>query len=145
MLPEEVFELADVRDENSVCLQPPKCKNTQLKYRTANGNCNNPLPDRSFWGAAGQPMERLLLPAYEDGIWAPRLHSVDGSLLTSPRTVSRILFPDFDRPHSFINLLFMQFGQFTTHDFTQSSSIQNGELKSHLISKKDIFQEFHLK
>lgn len=53
-----------------------------------------------------------------------RSHSnVDGSHLSNPRTISRTLFNDVDRPHPNYNLLFMQFGQFITHDVTRSSSI----------------------
>lgn len=46
-----------------------------------------------------------------------------GGPLSNPRTISRLLIQDADRPHSTLNLLFMQFGQFLTHDVTQSASI----------------------
>lgn len=103
------------------------CENRQScthssKFRTMDGSCNNLDPQKTLWGAAGHPMERLLPPAYEDGIWLPRIHSVDGSLLTSPRIISRNIFDDINRPHSKYNLLLMQFGQFISHDVTQTSS-----------------------
>ncbi|CRK86945.1 CLUMA_CG000762, isoform A [Clunio marinus] len=104
------------------CLPHPKCSSIPLHYRTIDGTCNHG-PGRETWGAANTPMERLLPPAYEDGIWAPRNTAIDGSKLPSARTISRTLFPDFDRPHPFLNLMIMQFGQFLSHDFTQSSSI----------------------
>ncbi|XP_065078266.1 chorion peroxidase-like isoform X2 [Ochlerotatus camptorhynchus] len=99
------------------------------RYRTIDGSCNNPLPDRAGWGSAGYPFERLLPPAYEDGVWAPRIHSVTGNLLASTRTISAVLFPDVDHPDPHLNILFMQLGQFVTHDITLSQSIplDNGE------------------
>lgn len=53
--------------------------------------------------------------------------SVDGTPLTNARTISRILLRDVERPHPTINLLFMQFGQFMTHDVTQSASIRTSK------------------
>lgn len=129
----EDFELRQV-DANfegtalaNTCSPRIPCPATSPRYRTQDGVCNNPDPSKSSWGAAGSPMERLLPPSYEDGIWDPRRHSVDGSPLTNPRTISRELIQDIDRPHPLYNLLFMQFGQFITHDVTQSASITNGE------------------
>lgn len=52
-----------------------------------------------------------------------RLTSVSGRPLTNPRTISRLLIQDSDRPHATLNLLFMQFGQLLTHDVTMSASI----------------------
>ncbi|EDW83073.1 uncharacterized protein Dwil_GK22657 [Drosophila willistoni] len=112
------------------CRQPPICRDVKSIYRSHDGTCNNPLPERSFWGAAGQPMERLLPPAYEDGIWNPRAHSIDGSPLKSARQISRILLNDVNRPHPKYNLLVMQFGQLIAHDISQTSSVrlENGDL-----------------
>lgn len=104
------------------CLKVPNCPTEQSRYRTFDGSCNHGI-GRQTWGAAMTPMERLLPPAYEDGIWSPRLHSVDGSKLQSARRISQTLYPDVDRPHPFLNLMVMQFGQFLSHDITQSSSI----------------------
>ncbi|XP_075146789.1 chorion peroxidase [Haematobia irritans] len=111
------------------CQPPRPCLNPRSRYRSFDGSCNNILPHRSHWGAAGQPMERLLPPAYEDGIWTPRIHAKDGSLLTGAREISRILLGDADRPHPRYNLLLMQFGQFIAHDVTQSATVrlENGE------------------
>lgn len=110
------------------CLKVPKCPAEPSRYRTFDGSCNHG-PGRETWGAAMTPMERLLPPAYEDGIWSPRIHSVDGSKLQSARKISRILYPDIDRPHPYLNLMVMQFGQFLSHDFTQSASMSqpNGD------------------
>lgn len=108
------------------CLQPVRCDHG-CPYRTFDGTCNNLHPDRTSWGAAGHPFEKLLPPAYEDGVWAPRMHSVSERPLTSARTISALLLPDIDRPHPHLNQLMMQFGQFVAHDFTRSSSIKLGD------------------
>lgn len=55
--------------------------------------------------------------------------SVTGAPLPNPRTVSRLLLVDVDRPHPTINLLLMQFGQFITHDVTQSASVTTSMLQ----------------
>lgn len=93
------------------CQPPPVCGNIRSVYRSMDGTCNNPEPQRSLWGAAGQPMERMLPPAYEDGIWTPRAHSSDGTPLLGARKISRTLLSDVDRPHPKYNLMVMQFGQ----------------------------------
>lgn len=41
-----------------------------LKYRSVDGTCNN--VKNPGWGSAGSSMQRILPPAYEDGVWAPR-------------------------------------------------------------------------
>lgn len=109
------------------CPKRPFCPSQLSRYRTYDGNCNHGL-GKEAWGAAKTPMNRLLPPAYEDGIWAPRVTGIDGSKLTSPRFISRSIFPDLDRPHHTLNLMVMQFGQFLSHDFTQSSSITQRKL-----------------
>nr|AAT27427.1 chorion peroxidase [Aedes aegypti] len=101
------------------CLPPVPCS-PHSRYRTIDGSCNNPLPDRTSWGMEGYPFDRVLEPAYEDGVWAPRIHSVTGNLLPSARVISVALFPDEYRPDPRLNILFMQMGQFISHDFTLS-------------------------
>lgn len=124
------------------CPMKPSCPARPNRYRTLDGTCNHGI-GKETWGAARTPMERLLPPAYEDGIWSPRTTAHDGSKLTSARTISRTLFPDIDRPHPILNLMVMQFGQFLSHDFTQSSSITLR--KSTFIMKNDceIISNFH--
>lgn len=136
-IPSEEFELGLVRAnlegtaiENG-CGHPAICPSVPSKYRTQDGKCNNPDPAKSNWGAGGSPMERLLPPAYEDGIWEPRALAYDGSPLTNARTISRELLIDIDRPHPLYNLLLMQFGQFITHDVSQSASITQGDSYIH--------------
>ncbi|KAH8383684.1 hypothetical protein KR009_010037 [Drosophila setifemur] len=106
------------------CQPHPICRDLRSIYRRLDGTCNNPLPHRSLWGAAGQPMERLLPPAYEDGIWTPRAHSSDGTPLMGARKISRTLLEDVDRPHPKYNLLVMQFGQVLAHDISQTASVR---------------------
>ncbi len=106
---------------SKTCPIRPSC-NFNSRYRTIDGTCNH-FQGRETWGAAKTPVERLLPPAYEDGIWEPRQHSVAGGKLREARTISRVLFPDIDRPHPYLNLLVMQFGQFMTHDCSLSGSI----------------------
>lgn len=106
---------------SKTCPVPPKCIYNS-RYRTFDGTCNH-RDGKQTWGASRTPKERLLPPAYEDGIWSARQKATDGSKLKEARFISRILFPDIDRPHAYLNLMVMQFGQFLSHDFTQSGSI----------------------
>ncbi|XP_059614078.1 chorion peroxidase [Phlebotomus argentipes] len=103
--------------------QDAPCPSRPRRYRLSDGTCNNPLPGRTSWAAAGTPHERLLPPAYVDGIWEPRLVSATGQPLPSTRDISRFVFPDVDRPHATYNLLVMQFGQFISHDVTMTASV----------------------
>lgn len=139
----EEFELGTIRENlegtplENTCDQLPFCPSVAGRYRFPEGKCNNPDPKKGNWGAAGSPMQRLLPPSYNDGIWEPRTRSVDGSPLTGSRTVSRKLIVDADRPHSRLNLFFMQFGQFLTHDISQSSSITTSDGKNVRCCTKD--------
>lgn len=105
---------------NCDLLSPP-CPRQPAPFRQTNGACNNKR--RSDWGAAGTAMNRLLAPAYVDGVWEPRMFDSQGNPLTSARDISRNLFPDVDRPHRHLNVMTMQFGQFIAHDVTQSASV----------------------
>lgn len=126
------------------CATSPPChaKLLGFRYRSIDGVCNN--PNVGAWGAAKQPMERLVPPAYEDGVWVPRIHGVDGSLLITPRAISSTLFPDTDRPHPQLNLLTMQFGQFLSHDITQSGSTLKGNFIHHAKMGKFPRKHVHL-
>ncbi|XP_040155935.1 chorion peroxidase-like [Anopheles arabiensis] len=106
------------------CLVGPACDKGHSRYRRFDGRCNNIEPGGSLWGAAGYPMERLLPPAYGDGIWAPRIVSHTGRYLPSARKLSSTLFADLHHPHATCNVLFMQFGQFLAHDFSRNKPIK---------------------
>lgn len=75
---EEDFQLGDVlapiggTQLEHLCDQFPACPPQASRYRNIDGSCNNPDPTKGAWGAAGSPMERLLPPSYEDGIWRPK-------------------------------------------------------------------------
>ena len=137
-LEESQLNLFDVNLSGSplakTCPKRPVCLSKLSVYRTYDGSCNH-RHGKESWGAAKTPMERLLPPAYEDGIWSPRVSSFDGSKLTGPRIISRSIFPDLDRPHHTLNLMVMQFGQFLSHDFTQSSSITQREFEDIKLNK----------
>uniref|UniRef100_A0A182NG32 Uncharacterized protein n=1 Tax=Anopheles dirus TaxID=7168 RepID=A0A182NG32_9DIPT len=106
------------------CLVGPRCEKGHSRYRQLDGRCNNVEPGGSLWGAAGYPMERLLPPAYGDGIWAPRLVSVTGRYLPTARKLSSTLFADLPHAHGAYNVLLMQFGQFLAHDFSRNKPIE---------------------
>lgn len=63
------------------------------------------------------------------GIWAPRVSEDQGQPLNSPRLISGALFPDNDNPNYDFTLMLMQYGQFLSHDITQSIDTSFGELK----------------
>uniref|UniRef100_A0A182QEI0 Uncharacterized protein n=1 Tax=Anopheles farauti TaxID=69004 RepID=A0A182QEI0_9DIPT len=106
------------------CLIGPRCEKGHSRYRQPDGRCNNIEPGGSLWGAAGYPMERLLPPAYGDGIWAPRIVSVTGRYLPTARKLSSTLFTDLHHAHTSYNVLLMQFGQFLAHDFSRNKAIE---------------------
>ncbi|XP_069120604.1 uncharacterized protein [Argopecten irradians] len=89
-------------------------------YRTINGECNN--VDHPHWGAAHIIQNRLLPPAYQDGIDSPRTLSVNGSPLPSARYLSVEVFTNkydatFEPPDDTQrSLMVMVWGQFTDHD-----------------------------
>ncbi|KAL9694331.1 hypothetical protein quinque_013616 [Culex quinquefasciatus] len=102
------------------CLVGGDCLHKHLRYRRYDGKCNNVLHGRTLWGSAGYPMERILPPAYGNGVWSARVLSVTGNFLPSARSVSASLFGDLHVPHSKHNVLIMQFGQFLVHDITKN-------------------------
>lgn len=69
---------------------------------------------------------RLLPPVYQDGIWAPRVSEANGQPLNSPRLISTTLIVDNDIPNEDYTLMLMQFGQFLSHEITQSFDTSYG-------------------
>lgn len=59
---EDDFKLGDVDAPidgtflEHLCDQFPFCPPEQSRYRNIDGNCNNPNPAKSRWGAANSPM-----------------------------------------------------------------------------------------
>ncbi|XP_063229880.1 probable oxidoreductase PXDNL [Bacillus rossius redtenbacheri] len=90
--------------------------NPAYPFRTISGNCNNLRRPRM--GRALTTFGRLLPPAYEDGVSRPRVTSVAGGPLPSPRQVSTMIHVDISDLHSRYSMMLMQFAQFTDHDLT---------------------------
>lgn len=102
------------------CILGPECGEKHSRYRRFDGKCNNIGPGRSLWGSAGYPMERILPPAYGNGMSSSRELSQDGRFLPSTRVISDTLFTDLHVPHRKHNVLMMQLGQFLTHDISRN-------------------------
>ncbi|RXG68404.1 Chorion peroxidase [Armadillidium vulgare] len=85
-------------------------------FRTISGHCNNLI--RPDFGRSNTVFARMLPAAYDDGISAPRIRSVTGGFLPSPRRISTAIHNDISHPHPRYTLMVMQFGQFLDHDIT---------------------------
>lgn len=102
----------------NTCGPTPVCNHELERYRRIDGACNNKrFPS---WGMPTTPYARLLPPSYEDGVWSPRVSKINGKNLASPRLISTALFGEEDYPSEKYSLMVMQFGQFLSHDITQS-------------------------
>lgn len=101
----------------------PEC-NKHSKYRTIDGSCNN--LKHPTWGQAETAFNRLLHPAYDDVIDAPRQTGKHGHPLPLARVLSRTVATDSSHPHSKMTTMFMQFGQFLDHDFTKTPVTDHG-------------------
>ncbi|KAL3170966.1 hypothetical protein MRX96_013872 [Rhipicephalus microplus] len=84
------------------------------RYRNADGTCNN--LQNPAWGSANSCMNRLLPPAYQDGVSSPRV-AVDGSPLPNARKISYMVHPNVRNSATNITHMVMQLGQFIDHDF----------------------------
>lgn len=62
------------------------------------------------------------------GIWSPRVSVVEGTPLPSPRLISTSLIEDIDVPNEEFTMALIQFGQFLSHDFTQSMDMSYRKL-----------------
>lgn len=118
-----------MQDENG-CFSPdqPQCSQPAVAtYRTIDGSCNN--LDKPLQGAAGSQYDRLIPAWYEDGIGTPRGHRQAMSTgeneigpfqppLPSAHLVSEAIIRDrqLDYPTCMLTHIFMQWGQFITHD-----------------------------
>ncbi|CAG0898518.1 unnamed protein product [Darwinula stevensoni] len=99
---------------SGTCPDPPTC-DPGSRFRSPDGSCNNLRVPQA--GQSRTAMQRLLRPAYADGVSSPRV-AVSGRELPSARTVSKTLVPDRDRPNLQLTLMTMQWGQFVDHDIT---------------------------
>ncbi|XP_052740356.1 heme peroxidase 2 isoform X1 [Bicyclus anynana] len=87
-------------------------------FRTYTGFCNN-LRNPNL-GKSLTTFARLLPPVYEDGVSRPRINSVTGTPLPSPRIVSTVIHPDISNLHTRYTLMVMQFAQFLDHELTMT-------------------------
>ncbi|CAD0199398.1 unnamed protein product [Chrysodeixis includens] len=87
-------------------------------FRTYTGYCNN-LRNPNL-GKGLTTFARLLPPVYEDGVSRPRINSVTGTPLPSPRVVSTVIHPDISNLHTRYTLMTMQFAQFLDHELTMT-------------------------
>ncbi|XP_049950718.1 uncharacterized protein LOC126457994 [Schistocerca serialis cubense] len=85
-------------------------------YRSITGRCNN-LRNPNL-GKSTSTFARLLPAAYENAIARPRLSSVSGGPLPSPRLISTTIHVDISNLHNRYSLMLMQFAQFLDHDLT---------------------------
>ncbi|XP_043470992.1 peroxidasin-like protein isoform X5 [Leptopilina heterotoma] len=95
----------------------PQCTPASLRYRTADGSCNN--AQNPWWGSAMSTMQRILPPLYQDGIQSVR-RSLNEELLPSSREVSNLIHEDRDISLASISHMLMQWGQFIDHDISAS-------------------------
>jgi peroxidase len=97
------------------------------RYRSFDGTCNN--LQHPSWGMAGVCFERLVDPAYADGISERRV-AMSGNPLPAPRRISLELHSHNDNPTDYVTHMFMAYGQFLDHDIslTPQSQGTNGEL-----------------
>ncbi|XP_052258561.1 peroxidase-like protein [Dreissena polymorpha] len=107
---------------------PPTCP-SGVKYRTADGSCNNLL--NPLWGRSQTPFERYLYPAYDDVISHPRTKSVLGGDLPNVRKISRDFHTNLMIFQPNMNHMTMQYGQFLSHDI-QFNALSQGQYGSNI-------------
>lgn len=54
------------------------------------------------------------------GVSRPRINSVTGTPLASPRVISTVIHPDISNLHTRYTLMVMQFAQFLDHELTMT-------------------------
>ncbi|XP_063426083.1 peroxidase-like protein [Mytilus trossulus] len=107
----------------------PVC-NPNDRYRTADGSCNN--FNNPLWGASITNQARFLSPSYDDQYnigSVPRIRSVTGSLLPSPRDISNAVLNGGESPprSRIFSESFTHFGQFINHDFISTPILKDGD------------------
>ncbi|KAJ8730052.1 hypothetical protein PYW07_017090 [Mythimna separata] len=110
-------------NDNSGPIIEPQCDDKGAcepdnPFRTYTGYCNN-LRNPNL-GKGLTTFARLLPPVYEDGVSRPRINSVTGTPLPSPRVVSTVIHPDISNLHTRYTLMTMQFAQFLDHELTMT-------------------------
>ena len=98
---------------------PPVC-DTEMKYRTIQGECNN--LKKPFFGMSFTPLARVLDSAFEDGIEEIRSTAKNGEPLASARVISTTIRGitrnqgATQKPSDDFTALFVAFAQFVDHD-----------------------------
>ncbi|XP_032796761.2 peroxidase [Daphnia magna] len=107
------------------CSETITCPSPASKYRSFDGSCNNLV--QVNWGRRNTIYRRLLPAQYGNGIDSPR-PATDGGELFNPRNISLAIIGDDGPTSTDITLLITSFGQFITHDITNSDdfTFENG-------------------
>uniref|UniRef100_A0A158P7N4 Lipase_3 domain-containing protein n=1 Tax=Angiostrongylus cantonensis TaxID=6313 RepID=A0A158P7N4_ANGCA len=94
------------------------------KYRTFSGHCNN--AKNSHYGAAYEPLRRLILPDYEDKISKPRISSTEVQLPSAGEVAA--LFTPAPRNHMSCSLMLAQWASFLYDDmvYVATSQLSDG-------------------
>ncbi|XP_076095786.1 peroxidase-like protein [Mytilus galloprovincialis] len=100
------------------------------RYRTADGSCNN--FNNPLWGASITNQGRFLSPTYGDQFnigFVPRIRSVIGSLLPSPRDISNAVLNGGESPprSRILSVSLTHFGQFIDHDVISTPILKDGD------------------
>ncbi|CAD6211177.1 GSCOCT00010964001.3-RA-CDS [Cotesia congregata] len=130
MTPEDAIELLPTvtlgsgvcSDTNAFRNIVMECKNSNIKYRTYSGRCNNLL--HPSWGAALESYSRILPADYQDGVSLPRLS------VPSAREISINVFSHgIDIKHPYLMAITTLFGQFIANDLahTPKMVLPNGK------------------
>ncbi|CAG2189729.1 PXDN [Mytilus edulis] len=107
----------------------PVCSSND-RYRTADGSCNN--FNNPLWGASITNQARFLSPSYDDQYnmgSVPRIRSVTGSLLPSPRDISNVVLNGGESPprSRIFSESLTHLGQFINHDFISTPILKDGD------------------
>ncbi|UYV62420.1 hypothetical protein LAZ67_2000495 [Cordylochernes scorpioides] len=113
----------DVRNSGDLAnscplISGPPCQ--PQRFRAYSGHCNN--VQHPLWGSALTRYLRLLPPNYADGVRVPR-HSVTGSALPSPRTLSESIHegPPPDETQPPISAMGVVLAELVFHDIAHTS------------------------
>jgi len=84
------------------------------RYRNIDGTCNN--LQNPLWGSRNRPLNRVVRPAYEDGVNVPR--GGFNSNLPNTRWISNTVHFDNNPVNRFVTNMVPQYGQFLDHDIS---------------------------
>ena len=114
------FDGMEDRDLYKQCVKEtevPPC-DTQSKYRTIDGSCNN--WKKPHYGKTSTPMSRIWAPSYDDDNSKPRTNASSGNPLPSSRKVSLAVAGDDVEESQYLTALGVSFGQFIDHDLAHT-------------------------